>query len=72
MYVAACTAAWVLATAALTFVVVVVGAYVRLTDAGLGCPDWPGCYGAAHAAHAREADRKAVAGQGGDPRAGVA
>lgn len=25
--------------------VVVVGAYVRLTDAGLGCPDWPGCYG---------------------------
>jgi len=24
---------------------VVVGAYVRLTDAGLGCPDWPGCYG---------------------------
>jgi cytochrome c oxidase assembly protein subunit 15 len=27
----------------LTFVVVVVGAYVRLQDAGLGCPDWPGC-----------------------------
>jgi cytochrome c oxidase assembly protein subunit 15 len=26
-------------------VVVVVGAYVRLQDAGLGCPDWPGCYG---------------------------
>lgn len=26
-------------------VVVVVGAWVRLTDAGLGCPDWPGCYG---------------------------
>ena len=25
--------------------VVVVGAWVRLTDAGLGCPDWPGCYG---------------------------
>jgi cytochrome c oxidase assembly protein subunit 15 len=35
-------AAW---TVALTFVVVVVGAFVRLTDAGLGCPDWPGCYG---------------------------
>ena len=33
------------ATAALTFVVIVVGAYVRLSDAGLGCPDWPGCYG---------------------------
>lgn len=26
-------------------VVVVLGAYVRLTAAGLGCPDWPGCYG---------------------------
>jgi cytochrome c oxidase assembly protein subunit 15 len=25
--------------------VVVFGAYVRLTDAGLGCPDWPGCFG---------------------------
>lgn len=25
--------------------VVMVGAYVRLSDAGLGCPDWPGCYG---------------------------
>jgi heme a synthase len=34
-----------LAAAALTFVVVVVGAYVRLSDAGLGCPDWPLCYG---------------------------
>jgi len=29
----------------LAFVVIVLGAYVRLTDAGLGCPDWPGCYG---------------------------
>jgi heme a synthase len=29
----------------LTFIVIVVGAYVRLADAGLGCPDWPGCYG---------------------------
>ncbi|MCU4674429.1 COX15/CtaA family protein [Catenovulum sp. 2E275] len=29
----------------LAFVVVVLGAYTRLTDAGLGCPDWPGCYG---------------------------
>lgn len=25
--------------------VVLLGAYVRLSDAGLGCPDWPGCYG---------------------------
>lgn len=29
----------------LTMVVIVLGAYTRLTDAGLGCPDWPGCYG---------------------------
>lgn len=29
----------------LCFVVVVLGAYVRLSAAGLGCPDWPGCYG---------------------------
>ncbi|CAN0176806.1 unnamed protein product, partial [Phaeothamnion confervicola] len=29
----------------LAFVVIVLGAYVRLSDAGLGCPDWPGCYG---------------------------
>ena len=29
----------------LAFAVITVGAYVRLTDAGLGCPDWPGCYG---------------------------
>jgi len=32
-------------TLLLTFVVVVLGAFVRLSDAGLGCPDWPGCYG---------------------------
>lgn len=30
---------------ALALCVVVLGAYVRLSDAGLGCPDWPGCYG---------------------------
>ena len=30
---------------ALAAVVVVLGAYTRLVDAGLGCPDWPGCYG---------------------------
>jgi heme a synthase len=33
------------AAVALCFAVVVLGAYVRLTAAGLGCPDWPGCYG---------------------------
>jgi cytochrome c oxidase assembly protein subunit 15 len=34
-----------LAGAALAGTVVVLGAWVRLTNAGLGCPDWPGCYG---------------------------
>ena len=29
----------------LTLCVIILGAYVRLSDAGLGCPDWPGCYG---------------------------
>ena len=37
--------ALVLIGAMLALGVVVLGAYVRLTDAGLGCPDWPGCYG---------------------------
>jgi cytochrome c oxidase assembly protein subunit 15 len=34
-----------LASLVLAFLVVVLGAYVRLSDAGLGCPDWPLCYG---------------------------
>jgi cytochrome c oxidase assembly protein subunit 15 len=34
-----------IAAFALCLVVVVLGAYVRLSNAGLGCPDWPGCYG---------------------------
>jgi len=35
----------VLGATMLALCVVVFGAYVRLTDAGLGCPDWPGCFG---------------------------
>jgi len=31
----------------LTFDLIVFGAFTRLTDSGLGCPDWPGCYGEA-------------------------
>lgn len=34
-----------IAAAGLAFMVVMLGAYVRLSQAGLGCPDWPGCYG---------------------------
>lgn len=33
------------ASCILTLIVIVLGAYVRLSHAGLGCPDWPGCYG---------------------------
>ncbi len=32
-------------TTLLALIVVMLGAYTRLADAGLGCPDWPGCYG---------------------------
>jgi cytochrome c oxidase assembly protein subunit 15 len=35
----------VVSTTVLTLTLVMLGAYVRLTNAGLGCPDWPGCYG---------------------------
>ncbi len=42
----------ILAATLLAFGVVVLGAYVRLSDAGLGCPDWPGCYGKLSPAHA--------------------
>jgi cytochrome c oxidase assembly protein subunit 15 len=43
--------AWV--TLFLTFDLIMFGAFTRLTDSGLGCPDWPGCYGHANpvAAH---------------------
>ena len=37
------TLTWV--TLFLTFDLIIFGAFTRLTDSGLGCPDWPGCYG---------------------------
>ena len=37
--------ALVVITLFLTFDLVLFGAFTRLTDSGLGCPDWPGCYG---------------------------
>ncbi len=37
----------------LTFDLVLFGAFTRLTDSGLGCPDWPGCYGNASPLGAR-------------------
>ena len=35
-------------------VVIVLGAFVRLSDAGLGCPDWPGCYGLIDVPHTED------------------
>lgn len=36
---------WVFIGCLFAFSVIALGAYTRLSDAGLGCPDWPGCYG---------------------------
>ena len=46
--------------AVLAFGVVMLGAYVRLSQAGLGCPDWPGCYGHLTVPQADEAGALAV------------
>jgi heme a synthase len=52
-------------TTVLTFLLIMLGAFVRLTDAGLGCPDWPGCYGKLTPTHAAEEIAQAVEIQGG-------
>jgi len=49
----------VLVAAFLAFSVMVFGAFVRLSDAGLGCPDWPGCYG--HVAVPQSAEARGLA-----------
>ena len=43
----------------LCFLVVVLGGYTRLSDSGLGCPDWPGCFG--HIAPTGSAEHYATA-----------
>jgi heme a synthase len=63
--------AWVrgiaVAAFSLCLCVVVLGAYVRLSDAGLGCPDWPGCYGHLTPAGAAADVRTASAPMAGRP-----
>ncbi len=60
-------------TTLLTLFLVALGAYVRLTDAGLGCPDWPGCYGKLSPLHAEveiaDAERLSPTGPVSTPKA---
>jgi cytochrome c oxidase assembly protein subunit 15 len=44
----------------LTLDLIMFGAFVRLTDSGLGCPDWPGCYGSVTPIGALDSIREAV------------
>ena len=47
----------------LTFDLVLFGAFTRLSDSGLGCPDWPGCYGSASPLGARDEIHSAQSAQ---------
>jgi len=52
-------------TAFVTLDLIAFGAFVRLTDSGLGCPDWPGCYGQFLPTQAAREIDQAIAEQGG-------
>ncbi len=52
-------------TTVVTFFLIILGAFVRLSDAGLGCPDWPGCYGNLTPHHSAEEIRMAESIQPG-------
>ena len=56
-----------LLTLFLTFDLVLFGAFTRLTDSGLGCPDWPGCYGSASPSGAHAEIGKAQAAMPSGP-----
>ncbi|RZT95206.1 COX15/CtaA family protein [Rivibacter subsaxonicus] len=56
-----------LLTLFLTFDLVLFGAFTRLTDSGLGCPDWPGCYGSASPLGAAEEIHAAQSAQPSGP-----
>lgn len=56
-----------LLTLFLTFDLVLFGAFTRLSDAGLGCPDWPGCYGSASPLGARDEIQAAHSAQPSGP-----
>ena len=58
--------AWV--TAFLTLDLIMVGSFTRLTDSGLGCPDWPGCYGHSNPLSAGEQIQQAETELGGAQR----
>ena len=57
----------VVVTLLLTGILLALGAYVRLSNAGLGCPDWPGCYGKLTPEHAAEQIGQAAAASPNGP-----
>ena len=56
----------------LTFDLIVFGSFTRLSDSGLGCPDWPGCYGHVSPIGADVPISKAEAAMPSGPRAAAA